>query len=251
MALSSSASSSRARATRGRGEWKVLGDWLVTRAGRAALPANMPAEEPARGTGTRRFDCGDEHGHRQLGLRGGVGQERQQVLGIVERVRPPAPDQIDQGTTRAARSCHPLAPSGGHHANATGGEPLRGAGGAPRALKPSLVTGGSPGCPAPARCPPALPNATAARSRPGPPRVGSVTGTEPISGKVAVIDPGHDGGNAGHARDIATQVDIGNGSKECDTVGAGPDIRRLPSASPPSARRRWPARFLRRRRTPR
>ena len=35
-----------------------------------------------------------------------------------------------------------------------------------------------------------------------------------------MIDPGHAGGNAAHARDIATQVDIGNASKECDTVGA-------------------------------
>jgi len=49
---------------------------------------------------------------------------------------------------------------------------------------------------------------------------GSVVGTESVAGKVVVIDPGHAGGNAAHARDIATQVDIGNASKECDTVGA-------------------------------
>jgi N-acetylmuramoyl-L-alanine amidase len=41
-----------------------------------------------------------------------------------------------------------------------------------------------------------------------------------IAGKIVVIDPGHNGGNAAHARDIAAQVDIGNGIKECDTVGA-------------------------------
>lgn len=41
-----------------------------------------------------------------------------------------------------------------------------------------------------------------------------------IAGRIVVIDPGHDGGNAAHARDIAAQVDVGNGSKECDTVGA-------------------------------
>ena len=46
-----------------------------------------------------------------------------------------------------------------------------------------------------------------------------------------MIDPGHDGGNAGHARDIATQVDIDNGSKECDTVGAGPARPRHPTAT--------------------
>jgi N-acetylmuramoyl-L-alanine amidase len=44
--------------------------------------------------------------------------------------------------------------------------------------------------------------------------------TGSITGKIVVIDPGHAGGNAAHARDIATQVDIGNASKECDTVGA-------------------------------
>ena len=49
---------------------------------------------------------------------------------------------------------------------------------------------------------------------------GSVVGTESAAGKVVVIDPGHAGGNAAHARDIATQVDIGNASKECDTVVA-------------------------------
>jgi len=34
-----------------------------------------------------------------------------------------------------------------------------------------------------------------------------------------VIDPGHNGGNASHGSDIARQVFIGNGSKECDTTG--------------------------------
>ncbi|HEX7462732.1 MAG TPA: N-acetylmuramoyl-L-alanine amidase [Dermatophilaceae bacterium] len=47
-----------------------------------------------------------------------------------------------------------------------------------------------------------------------------MTEAEPLAGKVVAIDPGHNGGNAVHARDIATQVEIGNGSKECDTVGA-------------------------------
>lgn len=47
-----------------------------------------------------------------------------------------------------------------------------------------------------------------------------MVGTESVVGKVVVIDPGHAGGNAAHARDIATRVDIGNASKECDTVGA-------------------------------
>jgi N-acetylmuramoyl-L-alanine amidase len=41
-----------------------------------------------------------------------------------------------------------------------------------------------------------------------------------IAGAIVVIDPGHNGGNAAHAGAIAAQVDIGNGVKECDTVGA-------------------------------
>jgi N-acetylmuramoyl-L-alanine amidase len=63
----------------------------------------------------------------------------------------------------------------------------------------------------PAPTPPASPVATAPITAPA---------TGSITGKIVVIDPGHAGGNAAHARDIATQVDIGNASKECDTVGA-------------------------------
>jgi N-acetylmuramoyl-L-alanine amidase len=40
-----------------------------------------------------------------------------------------------------------------------------------------------------------------------------------LTGKVIVIDPGHNGGNDTHAAAIAKQVDIGNGHKECDTTG--------------------------------
>jgi N-acetylmuramoyl-L-alanine amidase len=38
-------------------------------------------------------------------------------------------------------------------------------------------------------------------------------------GKVIVIDPGHNEGNARHASEINRQVDIGNGHKACDTTG--------------------------------
>ncbi|WP_433331861.1 N-acetylmuramoyl-L-alanine amidase [Spirillospora sp. CA-294931] len=41
----------------------------------------------------------------------------------------------------------------------------------------------------------------------------------PLDGKVVVIDPGHNGGNAKNPSAIAKQVDIGNGRKECDTTG--------------------------------
>jgi N-acetylmuramoyl-L-alanine amidase len=40
-----------------------------------------------------------------------------------------------------------------------------------------------------------------------------------LDGKVIVIDPGHNGGNAAHPSEINKQVKIGNGSKACDTTG--------------------------------
>lgn len=40
-----------------------------------------------------------------------------------------------------------------------------------------------------------------------------------LSGRTIVIDPGHAGGNAAHSADIAQQVFIGTGWKECDTSG--------------------------------
>ncbi|WP_243722690.1 N-acetylmuramoyl-L-alanine amidase [Actinomadura sp. 7K507] len=40
-----------------------------------------------------------------------------------------------------------------------------------------------------------------------------------LDGKVIVIDPGHNGGNADHPDEINKQVKIGNGSKACDTTG--------------------------------
>ncbi|RKS79779.1 N-acetylmuramoyl-L-alanine amidase [Actinomadura pelletieri DSM 43383] len=58
-------------------------------------------------------------------------------------------------------------------------------------------------------------------------REGPITGEKPASGdgmfaldgKVIVIDPGHNGGNAEHPSEINKQVKIGNGSKACDTTG--------------------------------
>ncbi|MGP4026470.1 N-acetylmuramoyl-L-alanine amidase [Actinomadura sp. 3N407] len=63
-----------------------------------------------------------------------------------------------------------------------------------------------------------------------PPRAGgpSAVGKSPaaakgdasaLDGKVIVIDPGHNGGNADHPDEINKQVKIGNGSKACDTTG--------------------------------
>lgn len=42
----------------------------------------------------------------------------------------------------------------------------------------------------------------------------------PLAGKTVAVDPGHNGGNAAHAREIARLVDAGTLRKACDTVGA-------------------------------
>lgn len=41
----------------------------------------------------------------------------------------------------------------------------------------------------------------------------------PLAGKVIVIDPGHNGGNASHTAEINRQVFIGTGYRACDTTG--------------------------------
>jgi N-acetylmuramoyl-L-alanine amidase len=41
----------------------------------------------------------------------------------------------------------------------------------------------------------------------------------PLSGKVVVIDPGHNPGNRDHVREISRRVDVGTHRKECDTTG--------------------------------
>jgi N-acetylmuramoyl-L-alanine amidase len=42
---------------------------------------------------------------------------------------------------------------------------------------------------------------------------------KPLDGKVIVIDPGHNGANYRHPREINRKVDIGTKKKECDTTG--------------------------------
>src|SRR5918911_2868043 len=42
----------------------------------------------------------------------------------------------------------------------------------------------------------------------------------PLHGKTIAIDPGHNGGNGAHAREIARLVNAGTLWKACDTVGA-------------------------------
>jgi N-acetylmuramoyl-L-alanine amidase len=44
-----------------------------------------------------------------------------------------------------------------------------------------------------------------------------------LHGRVFLIDPGHNGANARHGAQIARRVDIGNGTKACDTTGTQTD----------------------------
>jgi N-acetylmuramoyl-L-alanine amidase len=53
------------------------------------------------------------------------------------------------------------------------------------------------------------------------PDAGSAPG--PLSGKVVVIDPGHNPRNRDHTRAIGRLVDIGTNRKECDTTGTSTD----------------------------
>ena len=46
-----------------------------------------------------------------------------------------------------------------------------------------------------------------------------VVGYGPLAGVVIALDPGHNGGNAAHAAEIAKPVWIGNGYKPCNQVG--------------------------------
>ncbi|TQS28118.1 N-acetylmuramoyl-L-alanine amidase [Microbispora sp. KK1-11] len=47
----------------------------------------------------------------------------------------------------------------------------------------------------------------------------SETQALPLTGKVVVIDPGHNGGNFRHTKEINQLVDISNQKKACDTTG--------------------------------
>ncbi|MFF9480064.1 N-acetylmuramoyl-L-alanine amidase [Streptomyces sp. NPDC014733] len=44
-----------------------------------------------------------------------------------------------------------------------------------------------------------------------------------LSGKVVLLDPGHNLRNRDHTAEIARQVDVGNARKECDTTGTSTD----------------------------
>ncbi|TDC98863.1 N-acetylmuramoyl-L-alanine amidase [Nonomuraea deserti] len=59
-----------------------------------------------------------------------------------------------------------------------------------------------------------------AESSAGPSAESSPTGRGgPLAGKVVVIDPGHNGGNAAHREEIDRLVDVITGRKPCNTIG--------------------------------
>jgi len=55
-----------------------------------------------------------------------------------------------------------------------------------------------------------------------PPAVATVPAAA-LAGKVIALDPGHNEGNSRHPTEINQQVDVGNGSKACDTTGTSTD----------------------------
>ncbi|WP_245928609.1 N-acetylmuramoyl-L-alanine amidase [Murinocardiopsis flavida] len=84
---------------------------------------------------------------------------------------------------------------------------------------------GGPAPPSPA--PGADPDDNRGASRPGPspqgggaPGSGGTKSEGPLAGTTVAIDPGHNGGNADAAEEIAEPVPAGPAEKECDTVGA-------------------------------
>lgn len=88
--------------------------------------------------------------------------------------------------------------------------PLTGCGGAEVRAQPHA------GAPAPA-APSVSPSASAAPSASAPAPAAAKKG--PLAGRTVVIDPGHNPRNHEHTGEIARQVDIGTGHKECDTTG--------------------------------
>ncbi|WP_443046643.1 N-acetylmuramoyl-L-alanine amidase [Streptomyces sp. NBC_00247] len=76
---------------------------------------------------------------------------------------------------------------------------------------------GAPATAAPSAAPEPAASAPAADGSAKPSRKG------PLTGRTVVIDPGHNPHNHEHTREIARQVDIGTGHKECDTTGTSTD----------------------------
>jgi len=72
----------------------------------------------------------------------------------------------------------------------------------------------------PTGVPSGSPSATAAGSPVASPApLPGGTGGRSLAGRTVLLDPGHNTANGRHTAEIAKQVDIGNGRKECDTTG--------------------------------
>ncbi|MFE1952439.1 N-acetylmuramoyl-L-alanine amidase [Streptomyces sp. NPDC059524] len=71
----------------------------------------------------------------------------------------------------------------------------------------------------PSQAPSKSASASASASASKKPQKPAGGGTGPLKGKVVVIDPGHNPGNFSHPSDINKSVNVGNGTKECDTTG--------------------------------
>jgi len=87
--------------------------------------------------------------------------------------------------------------------------PLAGQDATPSATAPATTTSR----------PPSGGTGTAAPSGSARPSARPAAGTLPLSGRVVVLDPGHNLGNARHTSEINRLVDIGATRKECDTTG--------------------------------
>jgi N-acetylmuramoyl-L-alanine amidase len=83
-----------------------------------------------------------------------------------------------------------------------------------RTSTPSASPTATTAAPTPAvpSSPPPSPAAAVPESAPAPP-------PSALAGTVIVVDPGHNGGNAAHGRDIARTVDAGGFDKACNTTG--------------------------------
>lgn len=65
----------------------------------------------------------------------------------------------------------------------------------------------------------AAPVSTAAPSAASAPPPAASSGEAPLAGRIVVIDPGHNGANASHPREINAAVDAGGFTKACNTTG--------------------------------
>jgi N-acetylmuramoyl-L-alanine amidase len=79
------------------------------------------------------------------------------------------------------------------------------------------------GTAAPATSAPGTPSGQPATSPAGASPPSNTAETLPLTGRVIVLDPGHNPGNARHTAEIGRLVGIGTGRKECDTTGTATD----------------------------